>query len=103
MRRIFMNNNDWIPVSVRLPDEHESMFTKFKGTAKWNENMFERTTKTVLCTVKFSNGMVVTTGRLNDGKWNLDVCEWTKDFKVIAWMSFPDPYVEETDDNKSTQ
>jgi hypothetical protein len=87
-----MTNQDWIPVDKRLPDEHESIFARFKGTTRWSKSMFERTTNTVLCTVKLSNDMVVTTGRLNDGKWKLDTCEWITDFKVIAWMEFPKPY-----------
>lgn len=27
--------NGWIPVSERLPEEHDSIFAKFKGTDNW--------------------------------------------------------------------
>lgn len=90
-----MNNHDWIPVSVGLPKEHESIFAKFKGTAKWDKNMFEKTTDTVLCTVKFNNAVKVMTGRLDDGKWVLDSYDFIKNFEVIAWMPFPYAYIEE--------
>jgi hypothetical protein len=93
-----MTNQDWIPVSVRLPDEHESVFAKFKGTAKWGKNMFEKTTDTVLCTVKFNDAVKVTTGRLDDGKWVLNSYKWIKDFDVIAWIPFPEPYAKKIKD-----
>jgi hypothetical protein len=93
-----VNNNDWIHVSDRLPEEHETTFAKFKGTAKWDKNMLEKTTDTVLCTVKFHNAVKVITGRLNDGKWVLDFCNWIENFEVIAWMPFPKPYTEKVKD-----
>jgi hypothetical protein len=86
-----VNNQDWIPVSERLPEERESMFAKFKGTTKWNKYMFEKTTDTVLCTVKYSGSVIVRTGRLNDKEWHLDNLAY-KDFEVIAWMPFPEAY-----------
>ena len=29
--------NGWIPVSERLPEEHDSIFAKFKGTDNWKK------------------------------------------------------------------
>lgn len=34
--------NGWIPVSERLPEEHDSIFAKFKGTNNWKRGMFEK-------------------------------------------------------------
>lgn len=34
---------EWIPVSEKLPDEHDSIFAKSYGTDKW-ENLFLKTT-----------------------------------------------------------
>ena len=33
---------NWIPVSERLPEEHDSIFAKFKGTDNWKRGMFEK-------------------------------------------------------------
>lgn len=41
--------NRWIPVSERMPEEHDSIFARLKGTSKWNEAMFERTSYKVIC------------------------------------------------------
>ena len=35
-------NNGWIPCSVSMPEERDSMFAKLKGTRKWNDSMFEK-------------------------------------------------------------
>lgn len=34
--------NGWIPVKERLPEEHDSIFAKFKGTDNWKRGMFEK-------------------------------------------------------------
>lgn len=33
---------NWIPVSERLPEEHDSIFMRFYGTEKWKEGMFKK-------------------------------------------------------------
>ena len=48
--------NNWIPVEVDLPPEHESMFAKLKGTDKWMDGMFENISDNVQVTVEFENG-----------------------------------------------
>lgn len=89
--------NGWIPVSERLPEEHDSIFAKFKGTNKWSESMFERTSYEVIVTVKYADGTILTeTAYTKDGEWKLS--HPTFNGIVIAWQSFPNPYKE--NDNK---
>ena len=33
----------WIPCNEKMPEEHDSIFTKLKGTDKWSNAMFEKT------------------------------------------------------------
>lgn len=83
----------WIPCSERLPDEHNSIFAKFKGTDKWNDSMFEKISDDVNVTVEFNDGMRKTmTLHTCDGKWmmNLRFVE----FSVLAWQPLPDIYMD---------
>lgn len=86
-------SSSWILCSERLPEEHDSWFVKFKGTDKWNESMFEKTSYDVNATVEFNDGtrrtMMLHT---IDGKWNKR--NRIIDFKVIAWQPLPEPYNE---------
>lgn len=34
--------NGWIPVNERMPEEHNSIFAKFKGTDNWKKGMFKK-------------------------------------------------------------
>ena len=62
--------NGWIPVSERLPEEHDSIFAKFKGTDNWKRGMFEKTSKYVIATVIFDDGTVlVEQAHTTDGLW----------------------------------
>lgn len=84
---------EWIPVAERLPEEHDSVFAKFKGTSFWTSGLFEKTSDTVMVTVELEDGArkVVLT-RTFDGKWGLEneiIGE-----KVMAWMPLPEPYSE---------
>lgn len=86
--------NGWIPVKERLPEEHDSIFAKFKGTNNWKRGMFEKTSKYVIATVMFDDGIVlVEQAHTTDGIWRTD-----KKFlggTVVAWMDYPEPYKEE--------
>ena len=86
--------NGWIPVKERLPEEHDSIFAKFKGTNNWKRGMFEKTSKYVIATVVFDDGTVlVEQAHTTDGIWRTD-----KKFlggTVVAWMDYPEPYKEE--------
>ena len=84
---------EWIPVSERLPDEHDSVFAKSYGTDKWN-NMFWRTTSNrVIATIKYNDGTaIVKEAFTHDGEWTVE--KKNINCKVIAWMPFPNPYKE---------
>ena len=83
----------WIPCSERLPEEHDSMFVKFKGTEKWDSEMFEKISDDVNVTVEFENGKRKTeTLHTVDGKWNGG--QRGVKFKVVAWQPLPEEYHE---------
>ena len=87
------HNNGWIPCSERLPEEHDSMFAKLKGTDKWSDAMFEKISDDVNATVEFEDGTRKTmTLHTNDGKWNTN--NRIVKFNVIAWQPLPQPYKE---------
>lgn len=80
----------WIPCSERLPEEHDSVFAKYKGTNKWNDSMFEKVSDDVNVTIEFEDGIRRTkTMHTTDGKWKKEVFAR---YKVIAWMPLPEPY-----------
>lgn len=86
--------NGWIPVSQRLPEEHDSIFAKFKGTDNWERGMFEKTSKYVIATVVFDDGAVlVEQAHTTDGIWRTD--KKVLGGTVVAWMDYPDPYKED--------
>lgn len=85
--------NGWIPVSQRLPEEHDSIFVKFKGTGNWKKGMFEKTSKYVIATVVFDDGTVlVEQAHTTDGIWRTD--KKVLGGTVVAWMDYPKPYEE---------
>lgn len=74
-----------------LPEEHDSMFAKFKETEKWNNSMFEKISDDVNVTVEFDDGARKTkTLHTIDGKWNGG--NRGVKFKVIAWQPLPESY-----------
>lgn len=86
--------NGWIPVSERLPEEHDSVFAKFKRTGNWKRGMFEKTSKYVIATVVFDDGTVlVEQAHTTDGVWRTD--KKVLGGTVVAWMDFPEPYNED--------
>ena len=86
--------NGWIPVSERLPEEHDSIFAKFKGTDNWKRRMFEKTSKYVIATVVFDDGTVlVEQAHTTDGIWRTD--KKVLGGTVVAWMDYPKPYKED--------
>ena len=82
----------WIPCSERLPEEHDSIFSRFYGTEKWRDAMFRKTSKTVIITVEHLDGTRQTAPcHTIDGEWN----QSSKGRgKVLAWMPLPEPWKE---------
>ena len=85
----------WILVEEKLPEERDSVFAKWKGTAKWNPAMFEKISDEVLVTISDVGGERTTrTAHTLDGKWSCDLLKANASYKVIAWMPLPSPYCE---------
>ena len=83
----------WIPVSERLPEEHDSIFKRYYGTDKWRNAMFQSSSEKVITTCEFADGTRFTeTNMTCDGKWRTDKYPPRT---VIAWMPLPEPYREE--------
>lgn len=87
---------EWIPVTERLPEEHESVFAKFYGTDRWDNNLWRARSKEVLVCIEYDDGSrSVTTSFTLDGKWRIERRRVLCNFKVIAWMPLPEPMKEE--------
>ena len=83
----------WIPCSERMPEEHDSIFAKLKGTEKWHTAMFEKTSDDVNVTVEYENGERLTTMMHTiDGIWDANNRFMKR--KVIAWQPLPESYKE---------
>lgn len=82
----------WILCSDRMPEEHDSVFKKFKGTDKWNNAMFENISDDVNVTVEYMDGTRTTkTSHTLDGKWKIEMELKMYKPKVIAWKPLPEP------------
>ena len=90
---------EWIPVSERLPDEHDSIFARLYGTDKWNDAFWRTKSKEVLVTIEYEDGTrIVKSSHTTDGKWALEKIATLNEFKVVAWIPFPEPYKENEDE-----
>lgn len=86
--KVYVKSNGWIPVSKRLPKEHDSIFVKYKGTDKWLPGMFEKISDEVNVTIELEDGTRITrTSCTIDGNW-----ERLFRHKVIAWQPLPEPW-----------
>lgn len=78
----------WIPCSERLPEEKDAgKILKKLGTEKRSEY--------VLATVEVKGERMTVTACTYDGMWHWDMQYAFPGFKVIAWMSLPEPYRED--------
>ena len=75
----------WIPVSEGLPEEHDTIFAKLKGTDKWRSAMFEKMSDDVRIVGVFSDGTRrVSHSHTVDGKWE---CEKSPVKRTVThWM-----------------
>lgn len=81
---------EWIPVKDRLPDEHESLFARYKDTDKWRNAMFTRISDRVIVCAEYENGKrIVKTANTVDGVWK--VKDIFHPCKVTHWMPMPHP------------
>lgn len=86
------NAFDWIPVSEKLPDEHDSIFAKLYETDVVNDMLWRTRSKDVLVTIEYENGArTVESSHTTDGKWWIEKKTTVSKFKVIAWMPLPKP------------
>lgn len=82
---------EWIPISERLPEEHDSVFAKLYGTDKWRSELWRTTSNIVIATIKYNDGTVIVKDAFtHDGEWTVE--KRNTNCKVIAWMPFPNPY-----------
>lgn len=89
---LYKSESQWIPCSERLPEEHDSIFSKLYGTEKWRDAMFRKTSNTVIITVEFKDGTRQTAPcHTIDGEWNQSMKGMGK---VLAWCPLPEPYKE---------
>ena len=81
---------EWIPVTERLPEEHDSYFAKLYGTKRWEPIMFLKVSDDVLAIVKYEDGTrKVKTVHTTDGEWRLINLYGAKE--VTHWMHIPEP------------
>ena len=81
---------EWISIKDRLPDEHESLFARYKGTDKWRNAMFTTISDRVIVCAEYENGKrIVKTANTVDGVWK--VKDIFHPCKVTHWMPMPHP------------
>ena len=95
-----VDNDDWIPCSKRLPEEHDSAFAIYKDTHLWSESMFEKVSEPVNITYELEDGTRKTgISHTLDGKWKVEKENGIVKRKVVAWKPLPEPY-RAADDSK---
>lgn len=74
----------WIPCNEGLPKEKDAGILKKLGTNKKSDY--------VIATIETKGERMTVTACTYDGKWAWNTKYAFPDFKVIAWMPFPEPY-----------
>lgn len=80
---------EWVPVSEGMPEEHDSIFAKLKGTDKWRPAMFEKSSDDVRIVEVFEDGTRrVYHSNTIDGKWDIENRPMKR--TVTHWMPNPE-------------
>ena len=77
----------WIPVAERLPEEKDAGILKKLGTNKRSDY--------VLATVEVEGERMTVMACTYDGKWDWNMKYAFPDYKIIAWRPLPEAYTEE--------
>lgn len=84
------NNRGWIPVSDRLPPEHDTIFAKLKGTDKCRDAMFEKQSEDVRVVFRFEDGTRrVGHSHTVDGVWECEKPNKYPKRTVTHWCENP--------------
>lgn len=90
---------EWIPISERLPKEHDGIFAKLYGTDKWNSKLWRTVSDRVLVTIKYDDGTrIVKESHTRDGEWSDE--KRCMNCKVEAWMPLPKAYMEKDNETR---
>ena len=84
-----LKEQNWVKCSDRMPEEHDSIFAKLKGTDKWQSSMFEKSSDDVRIVEVFGDGTRrVYHSHTIDGKWDIE----NRPIKrtVTHWMPNPE-------------
>ena len=80
---------DWIKCEDKMPEERDSIFAKLKGTDKWRNAMFEKSSEDVRIVEEFEDGTRrVFHSKTIDGKWDIE--KHPPKRKVTHWMPNPE-------------
>lgn len=80
---------NWIPVTERLPEEHDSIFSNLYGTGDWISPMFRKISKDVIGCLEYEDGSrEVKVLHTRDGQW-AQTTVWRG--TVTHWMPLPQP------------
>ena len=83
-----LKEQNWVKCSERMPEEHETIFAKFKGTEKWSPAMFAQSSDDVRVIVVLADGTRwVSHSHTNDGKWECEKSPMKR--TVTHWMPNP--------------
>ena len=82
--------SEWIPVSDRLPPEHDTIFAKLKGTEQWKPGMFEKQSEDVRVVFRFEDGTrKVGHNHTIDGVWDCEKPNRYPKRTVTHWCENP--------------
>ena len=80
----------WIPCSERLPKEKDAGILNKFGIEKMSEY--------VIATVEVKDERMTVTACTYNGKWNWNMKYAFPDYKIVAWMPLPEPWIGKLDE-----